>query len=212
MVWSTAVPYTLNYVGWSKMTEYMREISGDVNLPVIIAPVTMHYSLAKSAALLGYGFGSAGCEGSDIAAGQVVSVPVDEYGRADMDDLERTLAYCLEKRIPIVQVIGVAGSTEEGAVDAISEILQKRRKYRERGLDYFVHADSAWGGYMISSMRKPYTFGYGRRQRQENLDLPPYDPAGLFIDKEESPLSDYVYEQFSNICKCDSVTIDPHRN
>lgn len=211
-IWSAAVPFTLNYVGWTTMMEYIRGMSPDARMPVLIAPSTMHYSLPKAAALTGYGFGEPLKDTSGRCShGCVFNVPVDEHARMGMAELENTLLYCHENRIPVSQVIGVVGSTEEGAVDPLETILEKRQLYRARGLEFSVHADAAWGGYMVTSMRNPYTLGESAEKAENNPDLPPYDPTHPFVAPDRSPLSDYVYNQFTRLRECDSITIDPHK-
>ncbi len=212
VVWSALVPYTLNYLGWMNMMHYIRQSWPEAKLPVIIAPSTMHYSIPKAAAVLGYGFGAPGTDHNDMSAGGCVfHIEVDERARMDLDQLERTLQFCLKNKIPVTQIISVTGSTEEGAVDPLAEILEKRRMYRAEGLEYYVHADAAWGGYIITAMRKPYTLEDSAEQAEKHPDIPPYVAADLFVNANESGLSDYVYQQFATLCECDSVTIDPHK-
>lgn len=210
VIWSAVVPFSLNYVGWVNMMRYINQQWPGAEMPVLLAPSTMHYSVPKAAAVAGYGFGSLLTD-NGISGGSLVNIAVDEYARMDMAELEKVLQLCYEKRIPVVQLVGVAGSTEEGAVDPLDEILRKRNAYRDCGLEFFVHADAAWGGYMITGMRKPYTLGESIECAEKNPDLPPYEMSDLFVEAGDSPLSDYVHSQFAAIKECDSVTIDPHK-
>ncbi len=209
-IWSAVVPYTLNYTGWVHMAAYIRQQWPETEMPVLLAPSTMHYSLPKAAALLGYGFGAQGRDGF-LSGGALVNIPVDAAARMDRGELEDVLEKCLSRKIPVAQIIAVAGSTEEGAVDPIAAIIQRRKDFRQQGLEYFVHADAAWGGYVITGMRKPYTLGQSLEAAEKNPDLPPYRAADLFVKPSDSPVNEYVYEQFSSLRKCDSVTIDPHK-
>lgn len=212
VIWSAVVPYTLNYLGWMNMMQYIHKHWPEAKCPVILAPSTMHYSIPKAAAVLGYGFGAPCDELADIGVGGCVfNIAVDEEARMDMEQLDLTLDFCLQNKIPVSQVVGVTGTTEEGSVDSLEAILQKRKVYRAKGLEYFVHADAAWGGYIITAMRKPYTLENSAELAEINPDLPPYVAADLFVTAEESGLSDYVYQQFAKLCECDSVTIDPHK-
>lgn len=211
-VWSAVARFGLNGVGWLGMNRYLRTLSGDCRLPVMIVPSTMHYSWPKSAALLGMGSGPAlSHKTGKIEEGRLLTVGVDQDGRMEMAELERSLRFCLDNRIPVALTVGVVGSTEEGAVDPVGEILDLRERFRSEGLDFIVHADAAWGGYMITAMRNPYTLGESVEQAESCPDLPPYEPSLPFVTSSASPFSEYVYDQFSRMCECDSITIDPHK-
>jgi len=221
VVWSAAIPYTFNYVGSEAMRQYLQAMDPDVRMPVLIVPVTMHYSLPKSAALLGYGFGTMDLDGGRDQGGGMISVPVDAHGRMDMTELARILERCLTSRIPVTQIVGVVGTTEEGAVDNLAEIFRLRGALTKRGLNYFIHADAAWGGYMITAMRRVYRFADTTAEtaadtaaepvsQPESGHIPPH-PGQPFVDKELSPFSDHVHEQLAHMRLCDSVTIDPHK-
>jgi len=212
IVWSAAVPFTLNYLGWTNMTSYIHGLNSNARMPVMIAPSTMHYSWPKAAAFNGYGFGEPDFEAPNNSShGCMFNIPVDKDARMDMDELEKVLAHCSDNQIPVTLVVGVTGSTEEGAVDPLETILAKRNTYRSKGLEYFVHADAAWGGYMVTGMRTPYSFDKTVADAEKDPEDPTYDPATPFVKPDDSALSDYVYTQYSNIRNCDSVTIDPHK-
>jgi hypothetical protein len=88
------------------------------------------------------------------------------------------------------------GSTEEGAVDPLREILDLREEYRKRGLEFTVHADAAWGGYFASILRDDF-----------EMEPLPFRSAPPPI----SPLSAYVTTQFEALGETDSITVDPHK-
>lgn len=211
-VWSAAVPFTLNYVGWANMLEHIRTLNPHAKMPVMIAPSTMHYSWPKAAAFCGYGFGApTTVKQKAPSSGCMFNVPVDTNARMDMKELEQILARCNQEHLPVTMVVGVMGSTEEGAVDPLKTILDTRCRYRKKGLEYFIHADAAWGGYMISAMRKPYTFSKGAAMVGHDPEYATDDLTCPFVPKETSCLSDHVYEQYSCLRQCDSITIDPHK-
>jgi len=196
-VWETLVKYDVNTQGICGMQYAMKHVGG---APVILTPSTRHYSWPKAAAT--NGFGTAGD----------VTVMVDSEGRMQMGDtkdpylpgaeeaLAAKLQYHLDNQIPIMMVVSVAGSTEESAMDPLTKILEMRDQFRAKGLEFDVHVDAAWGGYMISMVRK--AFGWG-----------PSDLTKPFIeDVGKVPLSAYAIEQFEAIRHADSVTIDPHKS
>ncbi|ACK70682.1 group II decarboxylase family protein [Gloeothece citriformis PCC 7424] len=169
--------------------------------PVFFVPGTKHYSWPKGAAILGMG------------ASNMIDVEVDEHGRmriyplpqpkSDQQglngySLKEDLDYCLAHKIPVYTVVAVIGSTEESAVDPLTEILALREEFRKKGLEFTVHADAAWGGYFSSLLRT-----------EADFNLPaPKDAAPTPV----SPLSTYMEQQLTALKDADSITIDPHKS
>jgi hypothetical protein len=86
---------------------------------VIIVPSTRHYSLAKVADILGLG------RGED----QLISIPIKRDFRMDEEVLHKALKYFYDKRVPVIAVISVCGSTEEAAIDPIHKIEEFRKEF-----------------------------------------------------------------------------------
>ena len=84
-------------------------------------PGSRHYSWDKGANILGLGRRS------------LVKVPVDRFCRMDVEKLEEMLQEALDKRVPVVGVTAVFGTTQEGAVDELDKILQLREKFAKQG-------------------------------------------------------------------------------
>lgn len=103
--------------------------------PVILASATAHYSIAKACNVLGYGEGA------------LHLIPVNERFQLDAAALSAALE-ALAPEEYVAAMIGVVGTTEEGAVDPIHHI-QDIRERRERGHNrsFWLHVDAAWGGY-----------------------------------------------------------------
>ena len=57
----------------------------------------------------------------------------------------------------MIGVVSVCGTTQEGAVDDLEELLRIRQDFqaREDGLTFYIHIDAAWGGYFASTMSQP---------------------------------------------------------
>ncbi|KAB8233262.1 pyridoxal phosphate-dependent transferase [Aspergillus alliaceus] len=152
---------------------------------------TRHYSWPKGGAIAG--IGSANMQG----------VELDMEGRISLDALERELNRCLEERQAVYAVVAVIGTTEEGGVDRLHEILAMRRRFQDRGLSFLVHADAAWGGYFASMIprsmmdaRKPSEAGDG-------------DKA---VDKVPSlPLRGDTLTDMIALKEADTITVDPHK-
>lgn len=155
--------------------------------PVALVPATRHYSWPKAATLVGLG------------SRQLIGVPVDLDARMDLQALREQLERCLQDRIPVIAVVAVIGSTEESAVDPLEGILALRESFRERGLDFAVHCDAAWGGYFASMLRGPEAEG----ESGDDDDNPVHVPV--------QGLNDYVRRQYQAMPLADSITVDPHK-
>lgn len=173
--------YSLQDLGIQK---FAKDFLSDVPEPLFFVPGSKHYSFPKAAALLGMG------------ASHMQDVDVDANGRMKIDALRAHLDKCLEEKRPVYTVVAVMGSTEEGAVDPLREILDLREEYRIRGLEFTVHADAAWGGYFASILRDDF-----------EIEPLPFRSAPPPI----SPLSAYVTTQFEALGETDSITVDPHK-
>jgi len=104
--------------------------------PVIFVSGAAHYSIAKAADILG------------IGRGNVVMVKMDSMFRIDIQDLEQHIRFAVrDHKVPLA-VIAIAGTTEEGAVDAVHEIIDLRARLEKENISFWVHVDAAWGGYI----------------------------------------------------------------
>ncbi|MFD3218351.1 pyridoxal phosphate-dependent decarboxylase family protein [Bacillus sp. BR_7a] len=171
--------YNLQRLG---MLEFYRRFLPHTPAPVILGPVSMHYSWPKASAVLG------------IGAENIKGIFVDLDCRMRMDYLRKTLDECLDQKRPVVMTVSVIGSTEESAVDPLAEVLSLREEYRSKGLEFMIHADAAWGGYYASILREP---------QQSVLEYRDSTPV--------LKMSRYVTEQYEALQHTDSITIDPHK-
>jgi len=111
----------LNYYGYSRM--------------VILVSRRGHYSIRKSANLLGLG------------EKNVINIPADIYNRINIKALRRNIHSIkrsdLErgKKTKIMSIIGVAGTTETGNIDNLMELGDIAREESA-----YFHVDAAWGG------------------------------------------------------------------
>ena len=155
--------------------------------PVVFVPATAHYSWPKTAALIGLGTDA------------VRPIEVDLNGRMSMVALRHALCECLREGRPVLQVVAALGSTEEGAIDPLSDIVKLRKEFQEIGLNFAIHVDGAWGGYFTSMLRPP------------PLGLPG-DPAEVIDPYPELYLSGHFQKHYAALPDVDSVTLDPHKS
>jgi len=153
--------------------------------PVVLVPATAHYSWPKTGALIGLGTDA------------VRAVEVDLDGRMEMSALRRELCDCVQRRRPVLQVVAVMGSTEEGAVDPLTEIVAMRNEFRQQGLEFALHVDGAWGGYFRSLLRP------------SPLNV---DPAAIIDGYPELWANRHFERHFVSMPEADSVTLDPHKS
>ncbi len=176
---------TLGYQDYSQ--KLVAEFGDPLRSGVVLAAATGHYSWEKIVRALG------------IGSNQLVLVPVDKFCRMDPDALWQTIATLSRRSTPIIACISVCGTTEEGAIDRLDQILAVRdRAERELGVTFHVHADACYGGYAASITRCPDGTRLSAHQ--------------IRIANESSswPAEEWV-AAISALQDADSVTIDPHK-
>jgi glutamate/tyrosine decarboxylase-like PLP-dependent enzyme/anti-sigma regulatory factor (Ser/Thr protein kinase) len=151
---------------------------------IMFAPQTIHYSWVKGPGAVGVG------------ARQVVPIPIDAHYRMDMARLRQELERALEEKKPVLAVVGVAGTTQEGAVDPMHELVALRRAFAEEGLGFSVHCDAAYGGYLAACFRS----ADGELRGQDEMQ-------GEYADWP----SQGVYKSYAALKDVDSITVDPHK-
>lgn len=186
------------------ISAFLRRYAPTSQDPVLITPATAHYSWPKAMSLLGLGRDS------------TIQVYVDLDARLDMQDLRRKLDACLRDQRPIIAVVVVLGTTEESAVDPLADILAERERYRQLGLEFWVHVDAAWGGY-FASMLRPSDGGAMKSNQPQTPHLDEQFAAARVPDPHEvlfGPhlvMSAYVRKQYAALGQSDSITVDPHK-
>jgi len=98
---------------------------------VILVSARGHYSIRKSANVLGLG------------EENVLPVPVDHFNRVDLRSLRRRIRNleAREGRTKIIAIVGIAGTTETGNIDNLQKLGEIAR---EVGAHF--HVDACWGG------------------------------------------------------------------
>ncbi|KAK0123880.1 hypothetical protein ONS95_008875 [Cadophora gregata] len=141
-----------------------------------------------------------------IGAQNVIGVPVDHGARLRLDKLEELLEQSLANEQAVYAVVAIIGSTEEGSVDRLSEVLALRKKFQARGLSFLVHADAAWGGYFASML--PTEYQPGDKAKLTIGDADAQIGEGVVPD---SALRIETQEDLFALRFADSITVDPHK-
>lgn len=159
----------------------------------VLVPQSKHYSWTKAADILG------------IGQKNLIFVPVKGDYRMDVSALKREIDRLIDRRVPILAVVAVVGTTEEGAVDEVHEIARLRDRYEDRGVSFHLHIDAAYGGYARALFldEENRFMGYNELSRQ-------HARQGILHDDTDWLNTD-VYEAFKAMPEADSITVDPHK-
>lgn len=155
----------------------------DLQTPIVLAPVTAHYSWSKGLKLLGLGR-------------QSLRLVPECAMRLDLDALQAMLTRARQEQQPVLLCVGVLGSTEFGTIDPIDGLIAAREGHAAAGLGFSVHVDGAWGGYLSTLFRE--TDGSLRALSEMRADYARFPTPA-------------VHAAFAALAQTDSVTIDPHK-
>lgn len=183
---NTIAPFTVQNMG---MHDILSTCLPDIpHSPVSLCSATRHYSWPKNAAILG------------IGDNNMWNIAIDVHARMKVNELSEKLYECLEKKIPVMNVIAIIGTTEESSVDPLNEILDLRNDLRKKGMEFGVHCDAAWGGYFRTMLNS--------REEKTPTHFNQIDPNEM----DQLPMSNYVKTQYKLLHFADSITIDPHKS
>jgi len=194
-----------------------RSFLDKINLePLLFVSAAAHYSIKKAADVLGYG----------EAAVRVV--PVTPQFRIDVEQLRRMLEDVTDHQY-VAAVIGIVGTTEEGAVDPIHELQALRaERSQKRNAAFWLHADAAWGGYIAALFRGYPSIPVERTQSghitAQQLDdhyrmymdaINASEEVSIAIDGNDAETVYWkdpeVYKAYLSLLEADSITVDPQK-
>ncbi|MCH7903329.1 MAG: hypothetical protein IH944_02045 [Armatimonadetes bacterium] len=159
---------------------------------VVLTPETHHYCVPKALDLLGLGRDT------------LIRVPVDHQFRMRSEMLRVKLDEVEKAGKTVLAVVAVAGTTEEGAIDPIHEIVAVRAQNELDGRQSFwIHADAAYGGY-LRTMTVPKRIGLGSPITTVKID-------GEVRELDIYLPHDSACDALEQLGECDSVAIDPHK-
>ncbi|MEC2873459.1 pyridoxal-dependent decarboxylase, partial [Bacillus cereus] len=155
-----------------------------------LIPQTKHYSWLKAADIIGIGLDN------------VEAIDVDHNYRMDIDKLEEKIRELAADKIPILGVVGVIGTTEEGQVDRVDKIVALREKLAQEGIYFYIHIDAAYGGYARAIFLD---------ENNEFIDYNKIDETyvkyGIF-NSENEWLTEDIYNSFKAMDQAETITID----
>ena len=168
--------------------------------PVLFVSEAAHYSIHKAAEILGYGKKA------------VRAIPVGENFRISMEAFRTQLSELKEDEY-LAGVIAIAGTTEEGSVDPVDQILAVREEmWKREGRSFWLHVDAAWGGYVTSLFR--HCDGREIEDVSEfttRLVEPWLESKRIAPGRNLSWDKPAVEKAMRAIREADSVTVDPHK-
>lgn len=143
----------------------------------IFSSQVSHFSIQKSAALLGLGYDA------------VVPVACDDAFRMDINALKDELARCHAEGLIPIAVVATAGTTDFGSIDPLNDIADVCRKE-----NVWMHVDAAYGcGLLVSPQH---------RQRIDGIQLADsvtVDYHKSFFQPVSSALSSSMTRSISNM-------------
>jgi len=160
---------------------------------VVIGSGLMHYSLEKAADLLG------------IGTRCLIRVATDKHNRIDIDALRRTVEDCRARRLHIIAMVGIAGTTDVGSIDPLEEMVKVAHEARVH-----FHVDAAWGGPLLFSRRHKHLLSGIEQADSVTIDghKQMYLPLGVGVLVLRDPLlAQSIEKQARYIVRATSVDL-----
>lgn len=157
------------------------ELEEKLDLPYLLVPQSRHYSWEKAMDIVGLG------------SGHIKYVKVDQNFKIDIDDFHRLI----NETDSIIMAVAVAGTTEEGVVDPVSEIVKRKIERETTGKGFWLHIDAAYGGYFAALFNKPEGGFVNATEFQRQPEIAGWLTSSL--------------DDFKSFCHADSITVDPHK-
>jgi glutamate decarboxylase len=135
-----------------------------------------HYSLAKSADILG------------IGRENIIAIRTDARNKADIGHVREVVASLRARNIGVIGIVGVCGASETGSVDPLDQLADVAAE-----IGCHFHVDAAWGGATLFSRKYRHILNGMERADSVTIDAHKqlYVPmgAGLVMFKEPTALA-----------------------
>lgn len=187
--------YTVQNLGVVGIHQKIAELGKTLDLPIVFVSSTHHYSWEKAMDIIGLG------------NKQLLLLPTNQNFQLDIESLTREL----EKNKPVLAVINIMGTTEEGAFDPLQEILKIKVQYNNA---FFVHVDGAYGGYFASFPKEDGKSinSYITKVFEEEVGTSDGFAHSLeTILKNHFSFDSEWKAKLNALRDADSITIDPHK-
>ena len=115
---------------------WIKGLTGRQPAPVLVCHADSHYSVTRSAGILG------------IGTDHIVTAALDAKRRMDPQGLDETLSDLRSRGVPIVAVAAAACATPIGAFDPLDQVAEVCRRH-----EAWFHVDAAHGGALAFSAR-----------------------------------------------------------
>ena len=125
-----------NHVKKTQPTRLIRDqgLPADANKFRIITSALSHFSVQKSAAILGLGYDS------------VISVHCDENFKMDVSALKEIIKQCYQDDLQPIAIVATAGTTDFGSIDPVESLAEICQEH-----DIWLHVDAAYGGGLLAT-------------------------------------------------------------
>lgn len=169
--------YSVRHLGISGMHMLIHQVFGEMlALPVVIVPQSRHYSWEKAIELLGLG------------SQHMRYVQLDE----GFSTFVPAFKAMLDQQSSVLMVVALVGTTEEGAIDPIDDMVQV---IQDSPLGFYFHVDAAYGGYYAAAMH-----GHKEKAWEEYLH-----------DRGLKESFQFLIPKLLALKFADAITIDPHK-
>jgi len=176
--------------GIHQMVNVVTEGKENLKLPKLYYAKSYHYSWDKAIDLIGIGHH------------QIVKVPIDRGFRLDFEKFREVY----DKNSPTLAVIGILGSSKQGSIDPIDDLVQFRKdleQYEKKS--FHLHIDGAYGGYFPCLLKTNDNQLITANELVESIKMKENDFDMPFdINKK-------WYKKVDAAKYSDSITIDPHK-
>ena len=162
---------TIQKLGLINFYEKCKKHGLALELPKVIIPQTVHYCWFKSMDILG------------IGNDNLIQIPVDLDFRMNIELLQDEINKAAKTRNPVLALIGICGTTEEGAVDPLNKLVGIKKEFEKNNYSFWLHSDAAIGGYF----------------------------ASLLKDKHFEEVEIKEFSDIQALRNFDSIVIDPHK-
>jgi len=168
---NTSFPADGNFKGVRRSGVYQALRHYGYNDTAILVSQRGHYSLCKSADLLG------------IGSDNIIAIPTTSANKIDIAALRRECIKLRNNNVHLMAMVGIAGTTETGSVDDLNAMADIAGEF-----DTYFHVDAAWGGPTLFSRTYKHLLSGIERADSVTIDAHKqlYIPmgAGLVVFKD----------------------------